>query len=390
MLIGLQLLAIIAIMGGIIAYIGDKIGSKVGKRRMSLFGLRPKYTSIVVTIITGLIIAATTVGVLTITSRSVRTALFGLDQMYAEMDSLNQQISAKNTELQSVQAELDSRKEEIDRLSQAQIATQAELEQVRAMRDQMGDDLVSTQEAYERSRARLADVEKARQVMEDHISDLQSTTKYLESNITNLREGTVLFQVGEVLSSAVVRPGLSQEEAELAVSNIINDTNGLVLRKLHSDDSGTALYVSRDNVSEVSQALANSKEAMVLRVVAAGNIIVGEPAVAEILIYPQHLIFHKNEVILAASIEGGPNAQHNVLEFLQAVNAKGREQGVIPDSLSGDVGTVAGDELFKVISRLYNVKGPIQIEASAAEDVYSAGPMQIHLRLVSVDDVSIQ
>ena len=58
---------------------GDKLGTKIGKRRMSLFGLRPKHTSIIVTIVTGLLVAAATVGVLTFTSQSVRTALFGKD-----------------------------------------------------------------------------------------------------------------------------------------------------------------------------------------------------------------------------------------------------------------------------------------------------------------------
>ena len=77
MLVGVKILVIIALMGGLIAYMGDKLGTKVGKRRMSLFGLRPKHTSIIVTIVTGLLVAAATVGVLTITSQSVRTALFG-------------------------------------------------------------------------------------------------------------------------------------------------------------------------------------------------------------------------------------------------------------------------------------------------------------------------
>ena len=54
MLVGVKILIIIALMGGLIAYMGDKLGTKIGKRRMSLFGLRPKHTSIIVTIVTGL------------------------------------------------------------------------------------------------------------------------------------------------------------------------------------------------------------------------------------------------------------------------------------------------------------------------------------------------
>ncbi|MDU3113248.1 MAG: DUF3084 domain-containing protein, partial [Megasphaera sp.] len=50
---GWIMLVVLAVMGGIIAYLGDKIGSRVGKQKIKLFGLRPKYTSILVTILTG-------------------------------------------------------------------------------------------------------------------------------------------------------------------------------------------------------------------------------------------------------------------------------------------------------------------------------------------------
>lgn len=69
MVVGVKILIIIALMGGLIAYMGDKLGTKVGKRRMSLFGLRPKHTSIIVTIVTGLLVAAATVGVLSYLSK---------------------------------------------------------------------------------------------------------------------------------------------------------------------------------------------------------------------------------------------------------------------------------------------------------------------------------
>ena len=45
MFIGIAMFFVLMLMGGLIAFLGDKIGSKVGKKRMTLFGLRPKYTS---------------------------------------------------------------------------------------------------------------------------------------------------------------------------------------------------------------------------------------------------------------------------------------------------------------------------------------------------------
>ena len=68
---GWVMLFILSIMGGIIAYLGDKIGSRVGKRKIVLFGLRPKYTSIVITILTGISIAVVTLGVMSVLSSRI-------------------------------------------------------------------------------------------------------------------------------------------------------------------------------------------------------------------------------------------------------------------------------------------------------------------------------
>lgn len=384
MLVGLKILAIIAVMGGIIAYVGDKIGTKVGKQRMSLFGLRPKYTSIVVTIITGLMIAAATVGVLSISSRSVRTALFGLDQMYAQMEELNQQIAAKNEELKARQAEIDAQAEQMNTLQEAVQASQQELAEVRAARDAMGADLQSVKEAYQEAQGRMGDLEKARRVMEDHIADLQFTAKNLENNITNLREGTVMFRVGELLSSATVRPGLSETEAQGVLTDILNDTNGLILKRFNIKEEQSVLYVSRSNMADVAKQLAAADTPMMVRIVASGNIIVGEPAIAKIQIYPQRLIYHKGDIVWVGGINGGDNAQNAVVDFLGEVNKRAKEKGIIPDPLSGEVGNVPGAELFEVINQVRNTNGPLRIEAITTKDTYSSDTLQIRLKITSM------
>lgn len=384
MLVGLKILAIIAVMGGIIAYVGDKIGTKVGKQRMSLFGLRPKYTSIVVTIITGLMIAAATVGVLSISSRSVRTALFGLDQMYAQMEALNQQIAAKNEELKARQAEIDAQAEQMNTMQEAVQASQQELEEVRAARDAMGADLKSVKDAYQEAQGRMGDLEKARRVMEDHIADLQFTAKNLENNITNLREGTVMFRVGELLSSATVRPGLSETEAQGVLTDILNDTNGLILKRFNIKEEQSVLYVSRSNMADAAKQLAAADTPMMVRIVASGNIIVGEPAIAKIQIFPQRLIYHKGDIVWVGGINGGDNAQNAVVDFLGEVNKRAKEKGIIPDPLSGEVGNVPGAELFEVINQVRNTNGPLRIEAITTKDTYSSDTLQIRLKITSM------
>ena len=61
---GYILILAILIVGGVIATVGDRIGTRVGKARLSLFKLRPKNTAVLVTILTGTLISASTLAIL--------------------------------------------------------------------------------------------------------------------------------------------------------------------------------------------------------------------------------------------------------------------------------------------------------------------------------------
>lgn len=394
MLVGLKILIIIAIMGGLIAYMGDKLGTKVGKRRMSLFGLRPKYTSIIVTIVTGLLVAAATVGVLTITSQSVRTALFGMDQLRADMNQLTAEVTAKNAELKRGQELLEANKKELaDRMAEIETIrkeveqSRQELADAEAAKVATEAELSALQASYDEASKKLAALEATRASMEKHIADLQKTQEELKTGIIHLREGTILFQVDQLLAQAVVRNGLSHNEARDAVNNIVEDTNKLVLRRLGVEDNGeSVVYVDRQNMEVAISKVEESKTPVVIQVVAAGNIIAGEPAVATIQVYPQQFIYKSGDVISTAVIDGGSNAQVNMLRFLKQVNEEAKSKGVIPDSLSGDIGTIPGDELFSAIRRIGMLHGKVYVEAYADGDTYSSGPVHIKLRITQMTD----
>ena len=54
---GIALIVAIVLIAGVIAYIGDRVGHQVGRKRLTLFNLRPKYTSTIVAVGTGMMIA---------------------------------------------------------------------------------------------------------------------------------------------------------------------------------------------------------------------------------------------------------------------------------------------------------------------------------------------
>ena len=393
MLVGLRILLIITIMGGVIAFLGDKIGTKVGKRRMSLFGLRPKHTSIIVTIVTGILISAATLGVLSIASNNVRTALFGMDKLKAEMAQLSADIDQKTKALQQSNDELNQKNKQLHKVHSDVQATEQELEETRSALASMGDQLVSIQDAYAEaehklvaSNAEVGRLEDVRTQLESYVQDLQLTTKQLENGINHVREGNVVFRNGEVLSQAVIRPGLGEVESMAALTSFLKDTNRLILNRFQMEEEKTVIYVSRDNLNEVAKVVAATDKPLMIRVTASANIIYGEPALAEIHAYPHDMIFKRDTVLWSSVIDGGSSAQDQVLAFLKEVNVEAKKHGILPDPITGEVGSLPGNELFTTIRKVENQHGSVRLEAVTREDTFTSGPVQIMLRVIPINE----
>jgi len=95
---GIGNIAAVMALAGAVAYVGDRVGHQVGRRRLSLFGIRPRYTSTIVAIATGMIIALVVSLAAIFASQEVKTAFF-------KLTSINAQIA----ELQARQRDLETK-----------------------------------------------------------------------------------------------------------------------------------------------------------------------------------------------------------------------------------------------------------------------------------------
>jgi hypothetical protein len=101
---GILVVLLITVVAGGIAYVGDRVGHQVGRKRLTLFGLRPKYTSTIVAVGTGMLIALiVTLGALA-ASNYVRTAFFRLGTLTARINELQAQALSQEKELQQTRS----------------------------------------------------------------------------------------------------------------------------------------------------------------------------------------------------------------------------------------------------------------------------------------------
>ena len=125
---GIVLILVLIVMGGAIAYIGDKLGTKIGKKRISVFGLRPKHTSILMTIITGTLIALVTLASMAAISKDVRVALFGMEKLRAQLGNLNNEVASKNQEIQQALTQILEKNKNLAQLDATIKTNQAQMQ----------------------------------------------------------------------------------------------------------------------------------------------------------------------------------------------------------------------------------------------------------------------
>ncbi|MEY2984362.1 MAG: hypothetical protein RLZZ568_979 [Cyanobacteriota bacterium] len=204
----------VLVLGGIIAALGDHLGSKVGKARLRLFKLRPRQTAIVLTVITGTLISATTLGILFTFSKSLREGVFELDDILTQLRSARaelEQASNAKTEIEAelaavrkTQQQVQLRSKEIDRnyaqaLQQLQQVSQqsqklrqevstlsSERQDLRDQKEQLAREAANLQSQVQRRDQELSKRQQRIAEQETILSRQQQRVESLEQESANL------------------------------------------------------------------------------------------------------------------------------------------------------------------------------------------------------------
>lgn len=89
---GVFLIPILIIVSGAVAFVGNLVGRATGRRRLTIFGLRPRHTAQVITVITGMLITIITVFSLLLASSDARTGLFRLNELREQIKTAEERL----------------------------------------------------------------------------------------------------------------------------------------------------------------------------------------------------------------------------------------------------------------------------------------------------------
>jgi len=103
MTVAVVLIPILILVSGLVAFIGNLVGRSIGRRRLTLLGLRPRYTAQIVTVVTGMLITVVTLAVVLLVSNDARQAFFHLQELQQQTRRLEAQISQQEVQLRALQ-----------------------------------------------------------------------------------------------------------------------------------------------------------------------------------------------------------------------------------------------------------------------------------------------
>lgn len=241
----LVLIAAILLLGGLLAALGDYLGTKVGKARLQVFKLRPRQTATLVTVLTGTMIAASTLGILFATSGSLRKGIFRLDEYLNRLqqarDDLSaaiqarekvekelaaaeekqakaqQELDAINRKFQSAQNQLDAVSQEVTQLNKQLSQLKQEREKLLEEREKLEVQIEARDEKLATQQERLQITERRLEELEKQKSQLQAEIKKQDNKIAKLdqeietKDEVLQFQEEEVKALEEEISGLQKE-----------------------------------------------------------------------------------------------------------------------------------------------------------------------------------
>nr|WP_199289116.1 DUF3084 domain-containing protein [Cyanobium sp. FACHB-13342] len=377
------ILALLA-LGGALSTLGDRLGSRVGKARLSLFRMRPRRTAVVITVLTGSLISAVSLGLMLLVSERLRTGLFELDRLEARLANSRRQLASSQAELNRAE---QGKRQAQQRFEQAQArASQLRLElapllaqrnQLEAERGRLSRDVQDRDAEIRRTETELAQVRR-------RIAAGAQELKDLETNLIALRRGDVVITSGQTLASAKVtmdRP----EQAKGVITALLQQANLQAFRRVLPGQpvDRQILLVPKSDITKL-EALLAKPGSWVVSILSAANVLRGERQVLAFPdLRPNRPVVKAGDVLASTTIEGDLtglepiNRRLNLL--LAAAYARAQRQGSLVEGLQFNAAalTQLGRELRE------RPEGQVaQLEAIALADADTADPIGVELRWV--------
>ena len=390
---GIRLMFLLAVMGGIIAFIADKLGSKIGKKKLTVFGLRPHDTSVLLTVLSGVLISLFSVGILAVSSESARTALFGMEKLQKELFRLTAEKSSAEEEYNKAMVSLKEKNaaiakldKEIQRVNEDKATAEGNLAAANNSLNEVRGQYEATQGALVNAKNEVQSLTEARNKLNEEIKGLKQETKALEQGLAVMRGGQMMYGSGEIVFVGILQGGRSEEENLKQMKWLFESANTSAMNRIGLDPGSKAslVWVPEEESVRLLRILEKAKGNVLVRMRSLANTVIGQPVLCAMEVIPNRLIFKDGEKIYQKVIDINGKEMtpdQSFMTFLQEINERSVKAGVLPDPMTGKVGNMSAVTMVETVTKMQRMGGKILLTAYADGNITTAGPVQLRLRL---------
>jgi len=328
-----QVILILIIVSAVISFIGNYVGRFFGKKRLSLFGLRPRYTATAFTLMSGMLIALLTFALVVYISFDARTAFFGLEE-------LRSQIKQAKSDLNSAKKDLKIESEKLKK----------SINEIEESRKELG-------------------------LTKNEIEELQETKVSLKNEIEVALSRRVIYTSGDVIYRALARGGAGKDKAELELNNAVKQ----VTDKLKTYNAKEVEYDLNDYNSTISY-LANMEGEIILRIIVNRNFSMGGTPAIRFDVLSNQLLYSKGDEIKHALISAKLSST-DIEQQLKDLLAEAEHAARVKGMLIGDSGTFPYEKMYEAVRRIKGYGSLTKVAILAASNIYTIGPLSVEFKV---------
>ena len=365
---GWLLILAVLVLGGVLSTLGDRLGSRIGKARLSLFQMRPRRTAVVITVLTGSLISALTLGLMVAVSERLRVGLFQLDELETRLRSSRKSLQLSLKQLDQNQAELAQARSDRAAAEQQLAPLKKQRQELEAERDRLGQDVAARDEELRQ--------------LQQRTRRSQQELRQLERNVLDLRSGDVVLSTGQPLTMAKVaipKPELARQATE----DVLRQANVQAYQRVlpGQKPEQQLLLIPRSEVIKVEKAL-RSGGPWVISIHSAGNVLRGEKQVLAFAdVRRSRQVLEAGQVLASLSLDPEQSSQKQVFARLNLLLAAARNESQRNGALNPRL-QVDQDALNALAAQLVEREGnqPVRLEVVAARDSDSLDPIAVTVR----------
>ncbi|MFM9041031.1 MAG: DUF3084 domain-containing protein [Vulcanococcus sp.] len=381
---GWLLILALLVLGGVLSTLGDRLGSRVGKARLSLFKLRPRRTAVLITVMTGSLISAISLGLMLLVSDRLRTGLFELDQIEQRLRDSRSELNQSRRELRTAEQERTQARSQLGKVEGQAKRLQQELQpllkqrqQLESERDRLSRDIRAKDSDIRRNQAELSK-------LNGKISSSSKELELLERNLIALRRGDVVLSSGQPLEIAKVRID-DPAQAKSVINALLQRTNQSVYQRVLPGETPNRqiLLVPRSDITKLEKTLSKRGD-WVISLISAANVLRGERQVVAFPdVRPNKRILRSGEQLATTVLEAderGPDQVRGRLNLLLAAAfTQAQRQGTLASGLQFD--PVRLNQLDEaLINRPQGQAVKLEVVARSNSDL--ADPIAVDIRVL--------